>query len=408
MTTPIRQLSLCLQTPGCLPVLMWGDFGIGKTSQTLALADALGWDCELLRPAERGEGALGVVPVPSEDRKVLHYPMPDWAARLAASERPSLLFLDEISSCPPALQPAIMGLALDGIIAGQRLPERVKRVAAGNPTEQAAGGWELAPALANRFVHLTWPAPKADEWTAWLTGNSTSSSVTRLDLDAFEAEWGKAKALGAAFIRSHPMSLHEDMSKTLGRTPPAFATPRSWETALRLLAACRASGSMDIYPALAEGSLGPTVAMQGVGGDPAGSWLVWLRDNDLPDPEDLLASPRLLKDIHDPKRPDRTFATLLAVAEAGLATVNGNKLTTPQRWERWQQAFAVLKVGLDMDLGKDVVLLPARALVRADRRPDVKWQDQQKDPPSQQVCRILQVFNDMIVGQGDRKKGARS
>src|SRR5215472_14459351 len=76
-TVYTEALTLCLQTPGCLPPLIWGDFGIGKTTITQSLAAALDWDVEILRPAERGEGALGVVPIPSEDRSVLHYPLPD-------------------------------------------------------------------------------------------------------------------------------------------------------------------------------------------------------------------------------------------------------------------------------------------------------------------------------------------
>jgi hypothetical protein len=72
-----------------------------------------------------------------------------------------------------------MGLALDGIIAGQRLPPCVKRIAAGNPVDQAAGGWELAPSLANRFVHLSWSSPDAGSWTAWLTGTAAGDGALR-------------------------------------------------------------------------------------------------------------------------------------------------------------------------------------------------------------------------------------
>ncbi len=367
MAHEIELLSICLQTPNCLPPLYWGDFGVGKTAGITALMNGLGWDYELLRPGERGEGALGVVPVPSEDRRVLHYPLPDWAARLAASDRPSLVFLDEISSTPPALQPAIMGLALDGIIAGQRLPERVKRCAVANPIDQAAGGWDLAPALANRFVHLTWTSPDANGWVAWLSGQASTCPVVKIDPSAWEKEWGIAKALGAAFIRSHPTSLHEDVSKAVGRTPPAMTTPRTWESALRLLASCRTAERMDLYPALAQGALGPGTALEGPGGDPGGAWLVWLKNNDLPDPEDLLDDPTLF--VHDKTRPDRTFATLYAVAEAGLAKTTGKKLSEKTRGERWQKAWRVLARALEQNIGKDLILLPARQMAARERRP---------------------------------------
>lgn len=389
MALEIETISLCLQTPGALPPLIWGDFGIGKTSRVTALADALRWDVEILRPAERGEGALGVVPVPSEDRSVLHYPLPAWAARLAASDHGGLVFLDEVSSTPPALQPAIMGLALDGIIAGQKLPPHIKRCAAANPIDQAAGGWELAPALANRFVHLEWASPKAPDWIAWLAGQDSGDKVVKLDMADFEKELGQAKALAAAFLRRFPDALHEDVQKTIGRTPPAFSTPRTWETAVRLLAACRAAGRMELYPALAQGSLGPTVAMQGAHGDAQGAWLVWLKDNDLPDPEDILDNPLLF--THDVRRPDRTFAILFSVAEAALlTTAGGKKLSDKVRVDRWHRGWAVLERGLDMKLGKDLVLLPARQLAAPARRP--------KAPPGEageRVCGVLGSFIDL-------------
>lgn len=379
-------LTLCLQTPGCLPPLIWGDFGIGKTTITQSLAAALDWDVEILRPAERGEGALGVVPIPSEDRSVLHYPLPDWAARLQGSAKPGLIFLDEVSSTPPALQPAIMGLALDGVIAGQRLPGHIKRCAAANPVDQAAGGWDLSPALANRFVHLSWPCPSAQNWVSWLMGQPDSGLALRLDLEGWEKEWGAAKALGAAFIRSHPACLHEEVQKVLGRTPPAFATPRSWEAALRLLASCRAAQREDLYPMLAQGCLGPAIALEGTEDNPGGSWLVWLKHNDLPDPEELLKDPTLFQ--HDPHRPDRTFAILYAVAEAALATVNGKKLTEKARVERWQKGWCVLDRALAMKLGKDVVLLSAQILVDRQRRP--------KAMPEAEGKRVVELLSQFI------------
>lgn len=385
-------LSLCLQTPGCLPPFLLGKPGSGKTSVMGQMAAGFNWIFELLRPGERGEGAFGVVPVPSEDRRLLHYPMPDWAHAMIADGRDGLILIDEATSIPPALQPAVRGLALDGIIGSHKLPLRIRRCAAGTPVDQAAGGWDMAPDLANRWVYLEWPDPKADQWCAWLSGQSDATGGVRLDLNEWEVQWGQAKALGMAFIRSHPSALSEDIDKISGRSPMAYATPRTWECALRLLAACRASARMDFYPLLAQGSIGPAVALEG-NGDAAGAWLVWLRDNDLPDPEDLLKDPGQFE--HDPKRPDRTFATLLAVAEAGLATVNGKKLSDKARAERWEAAWAIMDRGLGMKIGKDTVLLPCKVLVDRQRRPNLKvWGS---GPCAQKVSAILRDFIEELV-----------
>jgi hypothetical protein len=363
--------------------LAWGDFGIGKTSMVLEMAEVLEYEfVEVLRPAERGEGALGVVPVPSEDRSVLEYPLPKWAADMVAREGKSLIFLDEVTSSPPALQPAIMGLALDGVIAGYRLPPRVHRAAAGNPVDQAASGWELAPALANRFVHLQWKSPSTDDWSEWLNGKSGIASVPRFEEGAWEKEWPSARALATSFMRSavgRPC-LHEDVAKVMGRNPPAFATPRTWESCIRLLASCRACGRIDRYATLAAGCVGEPVAVE---------WLSWLQNNDLPDPEEVLKDPD--KWTPDAKRPDRDYAVLLAVAEAGLNGGGSVPFNDAERESRWEMAWRVMRKGLDAKLGKDVVLLACRKLADRERRPACE-----PGPRAASVLRELNKFENLL------------
>lgn len=358
MSKDVSLLAAILQTPGSLPPMIWGEPGVGKTMRALALADKLGYKSVLLRPAERGEGAFGVVPVPSEDRSVLLYPRPDWAEELIRHDGPGLVIVDEITCTPPALQPAIMGLLLDGIIAGHKMPSRIQRMAIGNPVDQAGGGWEQAPAVMNRLVHLEWASPSAAEWSAWLM------SVD----DRGDEGFRKAKALGAAFIRSHPSCLHEKFDSVIGRQPLAVATPRTWESAIRLLGKCFNDGTEgSLYPALAHGCLGPAVALQGTKEHNGGAWLTWLKDNDLDDPEELLAKPSKFK--HNPKRPDRTLATFYAVAEAGLSQGNGKPFSKDKRLERWEAAWAVLRQGINGKVGKDMLMLPAEILASGSRRP---------------------------------------
>ena len=80
---------------------------------------------------------------------------PDWAVRLARTGR-GLLFFDELSSAPPAVQAALLRVVLERRVGSLQLPEHVRIVAAANPPASAADGWHLSPPLANRFVHLHW------------------------------------------------------------------------------------------------------------------------------------------------------------------------------------------------------------------------------------------------------------
>ena len=81
---------------------------------------------------------------------------PLWARRLAAAGH-GLLFLDELTTAPPAVQAAMLRVVLERVVGDLSLPEAVRVVAAANPPEEAADGWQLSAPLANRLVHLDWP-----------------------------------------------------------------------------------------------------------------------------------------------------------------------------------------------------------------------------------------------------------
>ena len=51
----------------------------------------------------------------------------------------------------------MLRVVLERTVGDLRLPAAVRVVAAANPPDEAADGWELAPPLANRLVHLDWP-----------------------------------------------------------------------------------------------------------------------------------------------------------------------------------------------------------------------------------------------------------
>lgn len=379
MNSDINILRLCLTTPGALTPVVVGSPGIGKTQRIKKLAAELGWDCEVLSPGERGEGAFGVVPVPNDDG-FLHYPPPDWVKRFAESWK-GLVFVDEINTAPPALQPALLGLILDGRIGGYQLPPGVKRAAAMNPVSQAAAGWDLPPALANRMQYLQWASPSATEWTDWLLSEADGGEL------AERSGWTQARALAAAFHRKNPGRLLEDADKALvGRFPPAFATPRSWETAVRMLASCIDAGEMDAYPIICEGILGKPVAVE---------WCTWLRKNDLPDPEKLLADPSSWKP--DPKEMDKVFATCFAVSECVCSVPKSleEKMKPTERKvyvrNRFESGWRVLNQA--MPLGKGMVAIGARRLTKSADHP-------QADALSSDVRRIIVSMREVLQASG--------
>ncbi|MGX1254266.1 hypothetical protein RKD48_006777 [Streptomyces ambofaciens] len=153
----IQLEALTLAVAADLPVLLWGEPGIGKTAALTQLAGALDLPLTTVIASVHEPSDFSGLPVVGDDPAEQGVPMapPDWAVRLVRAGR-GLLFLDELSTAPPAVQAALLRLVLERRIGALRLPPGVRIVAAANPRSSAADGWELSPPLANRFVHLQW------------------------------------------------------------------------------------------------------------------------------------------------------------------------------------------------------------------------------------------------------------
>lgn len=104
------------------------------------------------------------------------------------SDKPGILFLDEINAAPPLVQAALYQLILDRRVGEYELPE----------------GWRIISALANRFIHLNLEVDP-DDWHAWATNHGIIPEVT-------------------AFLKYRPQLL-----QAASEDEQAFATPRSWE-----------------------------------------------------------------------------------------------------------------------------------------------------------------------------------
>jgi AAA domain (dynein-related subfamily) len=323
-----------------VPVLLWGAPGTGKTSTIRAMAGQLGWPCETVIASIREPSDFAGLPVVVGDG--VRFAPPGWAQRLAAAGH-GLLFLDELSTAPPAVQAALLRVVLERVVGDLELPEDVAVVAAANPPEQAADGWDLSAPLANRLCHLTWEIdPKAV--AEGLAGGWAAPAVPALP-ERWQAGLGLARGLVSAFLHVRP---------ALACAPPADAvsagrgwpSPRTWDMAARLLGAANAARAGDeARSALVAGCVGDGAGVE---------FLAWLAEMDLPDPEAVLADPA---SFVLPKRGDRAYAAVTAVAAVVAAD------PTPQRWiAGWQV------LGRAAAAAPDVAAVAARTLARC--RPD--------------------------------------
>jgi hypothetical protein len=304
------------------------------------MADAAGWPCETVIASIREPSDFAGLPIVTHgaSRARVEFAPPSWAVELADAGH-GVVFFDEVSTAPPAVQAALLRVVLERTVGDLTLPDAVSVVAAANPPEQAADGWDLSPPLANRFCHLDWPVdPRmvADGFS----GGWATPQPPRL-ADGWERRIPVMRSWIAGFFTVRPMlvvAVPEDAAGA-GR---AWPSPRTWDMTARLLAAAEAAGA---------GELAESLLVRGcVGGGAGVEFLTWLAEADLPDPEAVLADP---DSFVLPERGDRAYAALSSVAAAVAANPGDG------RWERGWKAF-----GRASESAPDVAAAAARTLAR--------------------------------------------
>ncbi len=336
MTTSISALSIAIQAG--TPVLAWGPPGIGKTATVTAVADSLALPLEVVLASIREPSDFSGLPVIREEGVSME--APSWARRLTQSGK-GILFLDEISTAPPAVQAALLRVVLDRVVGDLELPEGIAVVAAANPPEQAAGGWDLSAPLANRFCHLSWSLDTG----AWIDGMLSGWKTPAVA--ALPEKWENgipaARALVASFIRHRPHLLLQ-VPESEEQAGKAWPSPRSWDMAARLLAAADAAqAGEDVVAILLAGSVGNGAGLE---------FLAWRKALDLPDPEWVLANP---EKFQLPERGDQAFAVLSAVVTAAVGNLTK---------DRWLAAWQVLARAAEQG-AKDIAAASAKALAQA-------------------------------------------
>lgn len=304
-TRPNDQLeALTLAVAADLPVLLWGEPGIGKTAALAQLSDALQLPLTTVIASVHEPSDFAGLPVVGDDPAIQGVPMapPDWAVRLADAGR-GLLFLDELSTAPPSVQAALLRLVLERRVGSLQLPREVRIVAAANPPSSAADGWELSAPLANRFVHLHW-THEHDVVVRGLGGTWPHATLPQLDRDKFDSAVDFARRAVCTLLSARPNLVHRLPDQQTNRGG-AWPSPRSWDAAVRLVAfATAASSSPEVLSLLVRGT---------VGDGPGFELLASIDRMDLPDPETLLADPAAAR---LPERGDLRQAVLDAVVAA--------------------------------------------------------------------------------------------
>lgn len=343
-----------------VPVLVWGEPGAGKTASINAMVKAMGWHIETVLASLREPSDFAGLPVLSGDD--VRMAPPDWARRLAG-RNDAVCFFDEISTAAPSTQRALLRVIHERVVGDLALGIDVRMVAAANPADMAAGGWDLTAPLANRFLHLDWKVDPAVV-AAGMTGRWPNPQPLTLD-PQWETNIAYYGAVVSGFLSARPDQAHQVPAdpEAAGRGWPS---PRSWESVTRVLAACDNSGiNTEARLGLIAGLVGDGTAIE---------FARYERDLDLPNPEHLLADPT---SYERPARDDQVHAIIAAITSAVH-----RELTA----ERWTQAMEVFSVAAETGT-VDIAALGVRSL--APLRP------REATLPDR-----LLVFGDILVAAG--------
>lgn len=339
----LQALGICISAR--VPVLLWGAPGEGKTAVVESAGDQ-GWHVETLIVSHHEPSDFAGLPVIASDGSVTFAP-PGWAKRLATVEAPAIAFFDEFSTASPALQAAALRPLTHFEVGALQLPDTVTFVAAANPADVAASGWELAAPTASRFVHLDWAMPLEVYGECLITGDWPALPMHPTP-DRLDELTVRQRVLVSGFLRARSSQLSAIPADAAGRGR-AFPTPRTWDYATRLVAFADAVGApQEVKRLLVGGCIGDTTAHE---------FLAWCAAQDLPDPEGLIADPYGFDFAN--LRADRVYvvlqSVLAAVARAG----------TPERWTNAVLLCAVAAKAVGVDPAVPVV----RALMRDGMRP---------------------------------------
>lgn len=317
-------LAYSIQTK--IPSLIVGSPGIGKTKTIEQIADILELHLEtvigsITDPTEF-LGLPEIVRDEDGEASVKALP-PSWAKRLKNTGK-GVLFLDELTDASPAVQAAMLRVILEGVVGELKLPAGVVRIAACNKPEEAANGHEISMPLRNRFMIIN----HEHDPEAWRKGMLEGWPAPQLDRlpSNWEENLPQSRALVTSYIKFAENDL-QDMPQDGDNLSP-YATPRSWDKVSIMLAALISTGrhsrmlagdpeSIGIYQKLIGGLIGRT----------SGKFCTWLKDMNLPTPEELLADySKLPKD-----RDDKRWACLSSVATYVIRHKN-DKEFTPKYW----------------------------------------------------------------------------
>ncbi|MGN9162845.1 ATP-binding protein [Clostridium sulfidigenes] len=215
----LKSVELVIETNE-VPLIV-GESGIGKTALAKTLARQREWSLVVIDGNLLKEGEIGGLPtveeytIKDEHGRVVSKKTTIYAIHTKLREidnlilegKEVLLFIDEINRCEHSVQQELMNLILNREINGYKLHDKVKILAAMNPSSKYGSDFDyqvvdMDAAQENRFVWLNMESD-AKGWIKWASENKVDRKVIE-------------------FISTFPEHLHSINEDDIRATPRSF------------------------------------------------------------------------------------------------------------------------------------------------------------------------------------------
>lgn len=290
-------ISLARNPDAYVPLLWRGPPGIGKTAVFRRAASALGLAFAPLEFAHCAEEDAGGIPVrDTVTGQVTRLPI---GPIRTASEKPTLLFLDEVSRASEIKQGALLTIINERRAGDFKLHDGSIVALAANGTE-STGAFRLIDAMMNRIVVVD-ALPTLEEVYVYLRGLGSDKNAYDLALRDMAIDWAATAERTPQLIQIEPPLGAADSGEQ-------WPSPRMCEKAVRGLAQLELSGvSLQSQKVFLSGAVSAPVAN-------AYFAVRVLRDN-LPTAAEIAADPKGAK---LPTTIETAVAVMALVEQAGM------------------------------------------------------------------------------------------
>ena len=255
-----------------VPAMIWGNPGGGKTSTVSFLGQTLGVPTEIRSGNKSDPTDFSGIPYLSgkdtEDR-VLTFSEPKYV-RIMKDNPDGILFFDEITTCSPMIQVALLSIIQDCQFGEFEIPKSIFRVAAGNYSN-ITGTHNMSLALMNRFCHIFYEMDIDFFMDGFVSG---WKNYKECKINTSEEQVDKVLKYRLAvvdFVKKNPDFLNTFPADGIAGDAHelAYPTPRSWEMIVKILSVLD-SNELDYLEELIMGCIGK---------DAGGFFINYMNDN---------------------------------------------------------------------------------------------------------------------------------